>query len=178
MVDLPHGQAVVGCRWVYKIKTKVNAFFEWYKACLVAKGFTQECGIDFEETFDLVASLTYVRCIIVVAAIRCWPFYQMDVKNAFLNRDLQEEVYMQPLLNYPHSGSQVCCLRRALYDLKQAPWGWFEKFSSVIAQKGFTSSPHDTTLFVQRSSAGITLILLYVDDMIITGDDSAGILSL
>ena len=76
---------------------------------------------------------------------------------------------------YPHSGSQVCRLRRALYGLKQAHRAWFEKFSLVVAQQGFNSSPYDTALFVQRSSAGITLILLYVDDMIITEDDSAGI---
>ena len=101
----------------------------------------------------------------------------MDVKNVFLNRDLHEEVYMQPPPDYPHSGNQVCRLRRALYGLKQALRAWFEKFSSVVAQQGFTSSPHDTALFVQRSSAAITLILLYVDDIIITRDDSAGIRS-
>ena len=107
-----------------------------------------------------------------------WPLYQMDVKNVFLNGDLQEEVYMQPLPGYPHSGSQVCRLRRVLYGLKQAPRVWFEKFSSVFAQQGFTSSPHDIPLFDRRSSADITLILFYVDDMIITRDDSAGIRSL
>ena len=85
---------------------------------------------------------------------------------------------MQPPPGYPHSGSQVCRLRRALYGLKQAPRAWFEKFNSVVAQQGFTSSPHDTALFARRSSISITLILLYVDDMIITGDDSAGIRSL
>ena len=85
---------------------------------------------------------------------------------------------MQPPSGYPHSGSQVCRLCRALYGLKQAPRVWFEKFSSIVAQQGFTSSPHDTALFVRRSSAGITLILLYIDDIIITGDDSAGIRSL
>ena len=85
---------------------------------------------------------------------------------------------MQPPLGYPHSGSQVCRLHRALYGLKQAPRAWFEKFSSIVAQQGFTSSSHDTTLFVRKSFASITLILLYVDDMIIIGDDSAGIRSL
>ena len=82
---------------------------------------------------------------------------------------------MRPPPGYPHSGSQVCRLRCALYDLKQAPRAWFEKFSSIVAQQGFTLSPHDIALFFRRSSAGITLILLYVDDMIITEDDSAGI---
>ena len=118
MVDLPPSQSVVGCRWVYKIKTKTDGFFERYKALLVAKGFTQEYGIDYEEIFAPIARLTSVRCLIVVAAVRRWPFYQMDVKNAFLNGYLQEEMYMQPPLGYPHTSSQVCCLRRALYGLK------------------------------------------------------------
>ena len=94
MVELPHGQFVVGCKWVYKIKTKADGSVEQYKARLVAKGFTQEYGIDYEETFAHVAHFTSVRCLIAVVAIRCWPFYQMDVKNAFPNGDLQEEVYM------------------------------------------------------------------------------------
>ena len=88
MVDLPSGQSVVGCRWVYKIKTKANGFVEWYKARLVAYGFTQEYGIDYKETFAPVARLTSVRCLITVATIHHWPLYQMKVKNAFLNGDL------------------------------------------------------------------------------------------
>ena len=70
-----------------------------------------------------------------MAVVCRWPLYQMNVKNAFLNGDLQEEVYMQPPLSYPHSGSQVCCLGRALYGLKQAPQAWFENFSSVVDRK-------------------------------------------
>ena len=173
MVDLPSGQFVVGYRWVYKIKTKVDGSVERYNACLVAKGFTQKYGIDYEEIFAHVACLTSVRCLITMAVVCCWSLYQTDVKNAFLNGDLHEEVYMQPPPGYPHSGSQVCCLHCALYGLKQVSRAWFEKFSLVVAQQGFTSSPHDTALFVQRSSAGITLILLYVDYMIITGDNSS-----
>ena len=133
MVDLPPSQSIVGCRWVYKIKPKADGFVEWYKARLVANGFTQEYGIDYEETFDPVAHLTSVRYLIVMATVRHWPFYQMDVKNTFFNGDLHEEVYMQPPPSYPYSGSQVCRLRCALYGLKQAPWAWFEKFSSVVA---------------------------------------------
>ena len=133
MVDLPPSQSVVGCRWVYKIKTKSDRSVERYKTHQVAKDFTQEYSIDYEETFAPIARLTFVRCLIAVAAIRRWPLYQMDVKNAFFNGDLHEEVYMQPPPSYPHSGSQVCRLRRALYGHKQAPRAWFEKFSSVVA---------------------------------------------
>ena len=118
MVDFPFGQSVVNCRWVYKIKIKTDGFVEWYKARLIAKGFTQEYGIDYVEIFASVACLISVKCLIAMAAVRHWPLYQMDVKNAFLNGDLHEEVYMQPPPGYPHSGSQVCRLRRALYGLK------------------------------------------------------------
>ena len=118
MVDLPPAQFVVGRRRVYKIKIKVDGSIEWYKARLVAKGFTQEYDIDYEEKFAHVAHLIFVRCLIVVAAIRRWPLYQMDVMNSFLNGDLKEEMHMQPPPGYPHSGSQVCRLLHALYGLK------------------------------------------------------------
>uniref|UniRef100_A0A2N9FWZ4 Leucine-rich repeat-containing N-terminal plant-type domain-containing protein n=1 Tax=Fagus sylvatica TaxID=28930 RepID=A0A2N9FWZ4_FAGSY len=140
-----------------------------------SKGFTQEYGIDYEETFASVTRLTSVRSLLAVATVRHWPLFQMDVKNAFLNGDLLEEVYMQPPPGYLDSQNQVCHLRRALYGLKQAPRAWFAKFSYVVAQQGFTPSSYDLALFIRHTSTGITLILLYVDGMIIIGDDTAGI---
>uniref|UniRef100_A0A2N9HY75 Reverse transcriptase Ty1/copia-type domain-containing protein n=1 Tax=Fagus sylvatica TaxID=28930 RepID=A0A2N9HY75_FAGSY len=132
MTTLPPSKSAVGCKWVYKIKTRADGSVERYKARLVARGFTQEYGIDYEETFAPVARLTSVRSLLAVAAVRHWPLFQMDVKNAFLNGDLLEEVYMQPPPGYPDSQNQVCRLRRALYGLKQAPRAWFAKFSSVV----------------------------------------------
>uniref|UniRef100_A0A2N9FRX8 Reverse transcriptase Ty1/copia-type domain-containing protein n=1 Tax=Fagus sylvatica TaxID=28930 RepID=A0A2N9FRX8_FAGSY len=156
-------------------ETRADGSVERYKARLVARGFTQEYGIDYEETFAPIARLTSVRSLLAVAAVRHWPLFQMDVKNVFLNGDLLEEVYMQPPPSYPDSQNQVCRLRRAVYDLKQAPRAWFVKFSFVVAQQGFTPSSYDSALFIRHTSTGITLILLYVDDMIITSDDTAGI---
>uniref|UniRef100_A0A2N9I3U8 Integrase catalytic domain-containing protein n=1 Tax=Fagus sylvatica TaxID=28930 RepID=A0A2N9I3U8_FAGSY len=152
------------------IRSRLGLMDPWNvtRTRLVARGFTQEYGIDYEETFAPVARLTSVRSLLAVAAVRHWPLFQMDVKNAFLNGDLLEEVYMQPPPGYPDSQNQVCRLRRALYGLKQAPRAWFAKFSSVVAQQGFTPSSYDSALFIRHTSTGITLILLYVDDMIIT----------
>ena len=133
MTTLPPSKSAVGCKWVYKIKTRADGSVERYKARLVARGFTQEYGIDYEETFAPVTRLTSVRPLLVVAVVRHWPLFQMDVKNAFLNGDLLEEVYMQPPPGYHDSQNQVCHLRGALYGLKQAPWVWFAKFSSVVA---------------------------------------------
>ncbi|GKV37573.1 hypothetical protein SLEP1_g45591 [Rubroshorea leprosula] len=99
----------------------------------------------------------------------------MDVKNAFLNGDLEEEVYMKPLAGLHHLPNKVCRLRRALYGLKQSPRAWYAKFSATVSEFGFTSSPHDTSLFIRKTARGMVLLLLYVDDMIITGDDVVGV---
>ncbi|XP_052107967.1 uncharacterized mitochondrial protein AtMg00810-like [Arachis duranensis] len=99
----------------------------------------------------------------------------MDVKNAFLNGDLKQKVYMKPPPGYPCPSRKVCLLRKALYGLKQAPREWFDKFSSTICDLGFTSSPHENAIFIRKSERGVVLLLLYVDDMIITGDDVDGI---
>ena len=99
----------------------------------------------------------------------------MDVKNAFLNGELSEEVYMQPPLGLSIDSNKVCHLRRALYGLKQAPRAWFTKFSSTIFRLGYTASSYDSALFLRRTDKGTILLLLYVDDMIITGDDLSGI---
>jgi hypothetical protein len=175
LVDLPIGKTAVGCKWVYKIKTKSDEFVERYKACLVAKGFNQEYDIDYKETFASVARLTSVQSLIAVASVCHWDIFQMDVKNAFLNGDPSEEVYMLPPPGYNHPPHKVCRLRRALYGLKQAPRACFAKFSSIIAQIRFVSTPYDSALFIRRTDSGLILLLLYVDDMIITGDDIVGI---
>ena len=99
----------------------------------------------------------------------------MDVKNAFLNGDLSEEVYMQPPPGLSVESNKICHLRRALYGLKQAPRAWFAKFSSTISRLGYMASHYDSALFLRRTDKGTILLLLYVDDMIITGDDLNGI---
>ncbi|GKV11891.1 hypothetical protein SLEP1_g23109 [Rubroshorea leprosula] len=152
VVDLPAGKPLVGCKWVYKIKTRSDGSVEHYKARLVAKGFTQEYGIDYEETFAPVACPTSVCSLIAIVAAKGWKLFQMDVKNAFLNGDLAEEVYMQPPLRLEHPPNKVCRLKRALYGLKQAPRAWFAKFSTTINQFGFTSNPHDMALFIHKTN--------------------------
>ena len=110
LVTLPLGKSVVGCKWIYKIKTRSDGSIEHYKTRLVAKDFTQEYGIDYEETFALVARISYVRALLAVAVASKWDLFQMDVKNAFLNGDLSEEAYMQPPPGLSVDSNKVCYL--------------------------------------------------------------------
>ena len=175
MVPLPPGKSVFGCHWVYKIKTNSDGSVEQYKARLVAKRYSQQYGMDYEETFGLVAKMTNIHTRIAVASICQWHISQLDVKNAFLNGDLQEEVYMSPPSGVSRDSGYVYKLKKALYGLKQAPCAWFEKFSVVISSLGFASSSHDSALFVKCTDTGPLILSLYVDDMIITDDDIDGI---
>jgi hypothetical protein len=171
LVPLPSHAVPITSKWVFKIKTRSDGSIERYKAHLVARGFQQTQGYDYDETFAPVAHMTTVRTLIDVAATSSWTISQMDVKNAFLHGDLHEEVYMQPPPGVNAPPRHECRLRRALYGLKQAPRAWFERFVSVIQAAGFSSSDHDHALFIHHSPRGRTFLVLYVDDMLITGDD-------
>ncbi|KAK1693722.1 hypothetical protein QYE76_010419 [Lolium multiflorum] len=166
----PPGVRPITCKWVYKIKTRSDGSLERYKARLVARGFQQEHGRDYDKTFAPVAHMTTVRTLLAVASFAAGLSPSLML-NAFLNGELSEEVYMQPPPGYSVPDGMVCRLRRSLYGLKQAPRAWFERFASVVTAAGFSPSLHDPALFVHTSPHGRTLLLLYVDDMIITGDD-------
>ena len=157
LVTLPPKQSVVGCKWIYKIKTHSDGSIERYNTCLVVKGFTQEYEIDYEETFALVTRISSVRAFLAVTAASKWDLFQMDVKNAFLNGDLREEVYMQPPPGLFVESNKIYRLRHALYGLKQAPQAWFVKFNSTIFRLGYTTSPYDSALFLHRINKGTIL---------------------
>lgn len=160
LVPLPSHAVPITCKWVYKVKTKSDGSVERYKARLVARGFQQAHGRDYDETFAPVSHMTTVRTLVAVAASRSWTISQMDVKNAFLHGDLHEEVYMEPPPGVEVPSGYIWRLRRALYGLKQAPRAWFARFSSVICAAGFCPSDHDPALFVHTSEHGRTLLLL------------------
>nr|QWS71057.1 reverse transcriptase RVT_2 [Ipomoea batatas] len=142
------------------MKLKSDSSLDRYKARLVALGNKQEYGLDYEETFTPVAKMTTMRTILVIASSQSWVLHQMDVKNAFLNGDLKEEIYMKlpPGMQMiaPH---EVCKLRRSLYGLKQALGAWFEKFRDTLLTFSFTQSQYDFSLFFHKTTTGMVFLL-------------------
>ncbi|CAH9070946.1 unnamed protein product [Cuscuta epithymum] len=173
---LPPGKRALGCRWVYKIKYHSDGSIERLKAHLVIFGNRQVAGLDYNETFAPVAKMVTVRAFLAVAASKNWELHQMDVHNAFLQRDLDEEVYMTPPPGFQITDpSLVCRLRKSLYGLKQAPRCWFAKLVTALKDYGFLQSYVDYSLFTRTRGAIQLNVLVYVDDLIISGNDSGAI---
>ncbi|GLT98425.1 hypothetical protein SLE2022_159300 [Rubroshorea leprosula] len=175
LMTLPEGQKAIGMKWVYKAKKNAQGKVEKYKARLVAKGYIQEYGIDYDEVFAPVARLETIRLIISLAAQNKWQIYQMDVKSAFLNGYLEEEVYVQQPLGYVVKGHEekVLKLKKMLYGLKQAPRAWYSRIDKYFQDHGFTKCPHEHALYVKEDkTGGFMLVCLYVDDLIFTGNNA------
>ncbi|RVW15974.1 Retrovirus-related Pol polyprotein from transposon RE2 [Vitis vinifera] len=178
LVVLPSGKSTIGCRWVYAVKVGPDGQVDRLKARLVAKGYTQVYGSDYGDTFSPVAKIASVRLLLSMAAMCSWPLYQLNIKNAFLHGDLAEEVYMEQPPGFVAQGESglVCRLRRSLYGLKQSPRAWFSRFSSVVQEFGMLRSIADHSVFYHHNSLGQCIYLVvYVDDIVITGSDQDGI---
>ena len=164
----------MGCKWVFTVKYKADGSIERYKSRLVAKGYTQTYGVDYLETFALVAKMNTIQVLLSLAANFEWNLQQFDVKNVFLHGDLKEEIYMEvpPRFGKNLEGRNVCKLKKALYDLKQSPRAWFGKFAKVMITNGYKKSQGDHTLFIKHStSGGVAALVVFMDDIIVTRND-------
>ena len=174
---LPAGHRAIGLKWVFKVKKDPDGNIIKHKARLVAKGYAQREGVDFEEVFAPVARIETVRLLIAIAAQRGWQIHHMDVKSAFLNGDLVEEVYVQQPPGFVVEGGsgKVLKLRKALYGLRQAPRAWNSRLDSELIKLGFERNPLEHAVYRRSHSDGYLLVGVYVDDLIITGPNRANI---
>jgi hypothetical protein len=180
LIALPEDMKAIGCKWVYKVKHNVDGSVNRYKTRLVAKSYAQTYGIDYEETYSPVAKMTTIRAIVAMAAAKGWSLYQMDVKNVFLHGDLNEEVYMEQPPGYVDQThpNLVCRLKKALYSLKQTLKACSDKVSQYFVTSGFKTSNANFALYVKKIGHGIIIIIIYVDDLIITGNSDTYIFDL
>lgn len=169
LVDHSNGKKVIGLKWVYKTKLDSEGKVQKFKARLVAKGYTQQSGVDFDEVFAPVAPMETVRVLFALAAKLDWPVYHFDVKSAFLNGVLQEEVYVEQPVGYEVKGSKgkVLKLKKALYGLRQAPRAWYARIDAYLLQQGFVRSVNEHTLYKRLDEENNVLLMsIYVDDIV------------
>ena len=172
LVELPPNRQAVGCKWVFKVKHTSDGRVERFKGRLVAKGYSQKYGVDYEETFSPVVRFSSIRALLAVAVEKKMHIHQMDVETAFLNGRLEEEIYMEQPEGYVEPGKEnlVCRLKKSLYGLKQSPRCWNKAFKEYLFSVGFSQSDADPCVFVKKKDASITIIAVYVDDLILIAD--------
>jgi hypothetical protein len=180
LADLPRGHSTITLKWVFKLKRDEAGAIVKHKSHLVAHSFVQREGIDFDDTFAPVAWMESVRLLFGLAAKEGWRVHHMDVKSAFLNGDLKEEVYVHqpPGFAIPGKEGKVLRLCKALYGLRQAPRPWNAKLDSALKGMGFGQRPHEAAIYRRGNGGNNLLVGVYVDDLVITGTKDAEVAAL
>ena len=169
-ISKPKEKPIIKSKWIFKVKYNPNGTIDRYKARLVAKGYTQTKGIDYEETFAPVVRHETMRYLFAYATQRKLPIIAMDVETAFLNGELEEEVYMEIPAGFANAGA-ICQLNKALYGLKQSPRAWNQKITTYLKEEGFNQSTADPCLFIKKIEGRIAILSLYVDDCMLIGEE-------
>jgi hypothetical protein len=169
LVELPKGKKALTARWIFKVKYDENGNVERYKARLVIRGYEQEKYVDYEEIFAPVLRLDSVRVLLALVAFYDLECHQMDIDTAFLNGELEEEVYMYQATGLEEPGKEhlVCKLNKALYGLKQAPRAWYKRLTNFLQEKGFTKCLVDSCIWTKKIKGETCIIGIYVDDLMI-----------
>ena len=178
LVKAPNDIKPVGCKWVYKRKRGIDGKVKTFKARLVAKGYTQKEGIDYDETFSLVAMLKSIKILLSIAAHYDYEIWQMDVKTAFLNENHEEELYMMQPEGFIAKNQEhmVCKLKRSIYGLKQASRSWNIRFDQAIKSFGFEQNLDEPCVYKRHQDKVVMFLVLYVDDILLIGND-VGVMS-
>ncbi|GKC31839.1 retrotransposon protein, putative, ty1-copia subclass [Tanacetum coccineum] len=163
LVELPPNGRIVGSKWLFKKKTDMDGNVYTFKARLVAKVYTQTYGVDYGETFSPVANIRAIRILLAIAAFYDYEIWQMDVKTAFLNGHLSEDVYMVQPKGFvdPKHSNKVCKLQRFIYGLKQTSRSWNKRFNEKIKKIGFTQNPDEPCVYLTASGSNVAFLVLY-----------------
>ena len=175
MVELPQEKKTVGCKWVFSVKDNSNGIIDRYKVRLVAKEYTQTYRIDYQGTFAHIAKMNIVRVILSLVVNLDRQLREFDAKDVFLYDDLLEKVYMDPHLGFTPKEGKARKLEKAFYGLKRSPRAWFGRLSYSMKEYGFKQAMTNYTLFYKRDGDNITLLIVYVDKMIVTSGNSTKI---
>lgn len=188
LVDRPKGRKVIGSRWVLRIKLKADGIVERRKARVVAKGFSQEPNVDFQETFALVAKISSIRIVMGLAAEFGLKVHQLDFIRAYLNGDIEEEIYMElpeglsaalgdeQFQKIP--GNKVCLLKKALYVLKQSGRQWYKKFGLKLKELDLKPFNADVCVYFHEEEDKLTLVAIYIDELILASNNKKKIMEL
>ena len=177
LVDLPPGNKPLGSKWIFKRKIKDDGTIDKFKARLVVKGYRQREGLDYFDTYSTVIRITSIRILVALAAVYGLEIHQMNVKTAFLNGELEEEIYIEQPDGFvvPGKEKKVCRLVKSLYGLKQSPKQWHAKFDQTMLSNGFKINECDKCVYIKNVPNHIVIVCLYVDDMLIMSNDIANI---
>jgi hypothetical protein len=173
LVDMSKHKKPIGVKWVYRTKLNADGTINKHKARLVVKGYAQIFGVDFSETFALVARLDTIRMLLAIAAQKGWKIFQLDVKSAFLIGYLQEKIFVDQPLGFVVGGEEekVYLLKKVLYGLKLAPRAWYSRIDEHLLKHDFKKSLSESTLYIRNSNSDYVMVSLYVDDLFVTGNN-------
>jgi hypothetical protein len=177
LTELPEGRRAVGLKWVFKVKKNEHGEIARHKVRLVVKGYAQRQGVDYDEVFAPMARMEAIRLVIALVAREGWQIHHMDVKSAFLNGDLMEEVFVQqpPCFEVQGEEHKVFRLYKALYGLHQAPRAWNHKLDTALHAMGFVRCPLDHAIYCRGKGSDRLVVGVYVNDLIITGSKTNNI---
>ena len=169
----PPGCKPLGSKWIFKRKKKADGTIDKYKARLLIKGYKQQAGQSYFDTYSLVTRINSIRMIIMIVVLRGLEIHQMDVKTAFLTGDIDEEIYMKQNQGFitPDMKKKVFRLVKSLYGLKQATKQWHEKFDSGRLSNGFKINECDKCVYIKETENGYIILSLYVDDMLLVSSN-------
>lgn len=173
LVEKPENQRVIDNKWVFKVKKNPDDTIDRFKARLVCRGFNQEYGIDYMETFAPVVRFDSLRAILAIVAEKRMHMLQFDVKTAFLNGELKEDVFMKQPVGFDDNSGRVCKLQKSLYGLKRASRCWNQKFKSFVEHFGFNACESDPCVFASHTNGTMIILAIYVDDGFVVGMDKA-----